>query len=286
MNKNTTFKIILLTGFILLLSQCKPPKEPNEKKFGIITFIKGDAFFVKGDKEEKLHNGDIIQPDSTIKTGKKSFLDITFNDHSIVRLKENTKVQLMEMALSKKGGHLTSLNINEGKIINVVSKVQEDGFYTVKSQTMVAGVRGTVFEVAIEGDTSVFVAEGNVEVQSNIGKKDTHNLKANNGVTIKQNQDTLFENEKKTKELLADSIDMKNHTISQEQVKMTSKLANVKSEEDLKKAFNKDIELIIMKDGRLLRGVVVSMAEGKLLVQTVKGSHFINEADVEKVELP
>ena len=279
---------VLLISAVAILPhiQCKPDSNIKEKKVGVITFIKGDAVKITGNTEEPLHHGDILQSDLVIKTKDKSMVDITFSDKSIVRLKEFTTLKLSLMAESKKGGQLTDLELNTGKIVNVVNKINEDGHYTVKAPTAIAGVRGTVFEVSADTETTVFVAEGEVEVNGLIGKEENHSLLKDRGVTIRGEKDYLFGEEKKTEELLKEAGEMKGNKtdISEETIKLTSKLANVKTEEELSKVFNKDIEIIIMKDGRTLRGVIVSMSEGKLLVQTIKGSHFINEAEVQKVK--
>jgi len=231
----------------------------------IVTYISGEAVKVLDQTEEAIHHGDILYSDVTIKIKENAILDLTFSDKSIVRLKEKATLKLSLMAETKKGGHIHRLDLSKGKILNMVSKIKEDGDYTVTAPTAIAGVRGTVFEVIADEETTVFVAEGNVQVDSLIGKKEKHSLLEKRGVTIRDEKDYLFGDPERAAALLLEAEEMKGNKkkISEETLKLTNQLADVKIEAELSKIFNKDIELIELSDGRTLRGVIVSMLKEK-----------------------
>ncbi|OXI03212.1 iron dicitrate transport regulator FecR, partial [Listeria monocytogenes] len=63
----------------------------------------------------------------------------------------------------------------------------------------------------------------------------------------------------------------------------TRNLKSAKTEAELSQMYDKNIEQIILKDGRELRGVVVSQKKGKLIIQTLKGSYILDEAVVETI---
>jgi len=277
---NRKLKLLLLATALLV--SCKG-ETIKEHKTAVVTFMKGTAMVTKASGKEALHFGDVIDDGATIQTDAASVVDLSFTDHSILRIKPSTTVSLKTMGETKDGGLVTELNINTGKIVNSVKKLQKDSSYKVVSPTMVAGVRGTAFEVEVADNATIFVAEGSVHVESKIASKEEHVLSADNGVTIKGDKDEIFHNQDKVKQILSEITEMEANSTKDVMAAMKA-LPKVANEEELKKIYNKDIEILVMKDGRELRGVTASMLDGKLVFQTLKGSHLIKEEDVLRVK--
>ena len=144
------FAVFFTALLIMSLFNCKQESNIKEKKVAVITYINGEAVRIVDSAEESLHNGDVLKSGTIIKTMAGAVVDVTFSDKSIVRLKENSSLTLSLMGITNKGGMVTDLELKKGIIMNVVSKIEHDGYYDVKAPTAIAGVRGTIFEVSAD----------------------------------------------------------------------------------------------------------------------------------------
>ncbi|XDD49944.1 FecR domain-containing protein [Leptospira sp. WS92.C1] len=249
-----------------------------------VVFVKGEALVMR-DVESKLHQGDLLNESDIILTKAGGAVDIGLTDSSVIRVKENTKLILKE--LRDNNGSQIRMNLAAGRILNVVEKERKGSNYYVETPSAVAAVRGTSFEVsASESESVVFVAAGAVEVTSlNVSKK-VYILEASKLVTVNQDGEVESVDLSKVNATLPDYKDMKKNlgTLDRELLSDVQNLKSAKTEEELSKIYDLNIEHIIMKDGRELRGVVVSQKRGKLVVQTLKGSYILNEEAVDKIK--
>ena len=105
---------------------------------------------------EKLGGGE------TIITGGGSFADISMGGRGYMRIQERSKVVLAPL---KKRPDDPDLDMENGGIIVIMSKLKKDDSYGVKTTTNVASVRGTMFQVAgDEAGSEVNVFSGTVLV--------------------------------------------------------------------------------------------------------------------------
>ncbi|MDD5212999.1 MAG: FecR domain-containing protein [Candidatus Gracilibacteria bacterium] len=123
--------------------------------------------------KEILKAGDIV---STI--GGESLGVIEWGDNSITRIGGNSKLEIKETDIR---GDLSSIKINfkliEGKSwSNVVSMFDSNSHFNEEFQDVIAGVRGTVFEVNLDNDY-VYVKDHQVEI-NNISKNEIKTLNA------------------------------------------------------------------------------------------------------------
>ncbi len=108
---------------------------------GTITYLEGniqiqrDGNILFADFGSNLYEGDIL------KTGMDSLLIVQLNSKGELKLRENT-VLILENISSN-----TSLLLNKGSVFSRVNKIV-NGSFSVKTPSMVAGVRGTEFFVA------------------------------------------------------------------------------------------------------------------------------------------
>ncbi len=95
-----------------------------------------------------------------IRTLKRSMAEINFNDKSILRINERTDLVIQESR------EMRNINLKEGAVWIQVAKGSKT---TVHTPTTTATARGTIFIVTVnaQGDTTVTVLEGTVDVQSN-----------------------------------------------------------------------------------------------------------------------
>jgi hypothetical protein len=140
-----------------------------------ISFMAGDVKVVKGGKtaaaqfQMELNTGDVI------KTGRGAFADISYDDGTVVKVKENSSVTIG----NKNEQGSDSVSVTSGTVSAKFAKLQKDSVRKVYTPTTVCAVRGTEFDVAVSesADSKVQMTEGSLEVLNPYGK-----------VAIKENQ--------------------------------------------------------------------------------------------------
>ncbi|EQA54467.1 sigma factor regulatory protein, FecR/PupR family [Leptospira kmetyi serovar Malaysia str. Bejo-Iso9] len=249
-----------------------------------VVFVKGEASVMR-EVETKLHQGDLLNESDIILTKAGGAVDIGLTDSSVIRVKENSRLILKE--LRENNGSQIRMNLAAGRLLNVVEKEKKGSNFYVETPSAVAAVRGTSFEVnASESESVVFVAEGAVEVTSLNASKKVYILEASKLVTVNKDGEVESVDLSKLNSTLPEYKDMKKNlgTLDSELLSDVQNLKTAKTEEELSKIYDLSIEHIIMKDGRELRGVVVSQKKGKLVVQTLKGSYILDEDAVDKIK--
>lgn len=272
-------------AFYYMRMQKEAPVAENLK--AIVVYVKGDAHVLKNDGRKSLYTGDILQGGDRVVTGKDTTVDITLTDHSIVRIRPHTALTISQVARTTENGERINLSIEKGSILNHIDKLTDKDSYRVISPTSVASVRGTTFELrSMERTSTIIVGDGVVHVRELHGDEQSFILEKEKQVTITEKRDEIREAPLAAREQSSEVSEMIRHAsnLGMDSRKQIKKLAEVNSESELKKVFNRDLELIQLKDGREMRGVIVSMEKGKLLVQTVEGSHLIEEENVQRVK--
>ena len=117
---------------------------------GNATIIRWETAFDLTEKEElPLETGDAIE------TRTKSQGMITWPDHSITRLSENTRIVISQMEVKENYDSIKiSMDLKRWKIwSNVVRTMLGDSYFETKlpKNNIVAGVRGTVYEINLDG---------------------------------------------------------------------------------------------------------------------------------------
>jgi hypothetical protein len=133
-----------------------------------ISFMAGDVKVTKGGKtsaaqfQMKLDSGDIL------KTGKGAFADVSYEDGSIIKVKENSSVIIG----NKSAQGSDSLSVTSGMVSAKFAKLQKDSACRVYTPTTVCAVRGTEFNVAVSesADSKVQLTEGNLDILNPYGK--------------------------------------------------------------------------------------------------------------------
>lgn len=276
--------LIAVSAALFTIFRQSAPEAPAVSHTGklkaVVVFLKGEASKVTADGSVALHSGDILGAGTKIITGPGSMVDLAFEGGAIVRLRESTDVVLATPADPGKGIYIEQSN---GKTLHLVKKLDAGAQHGSISPTAVASVRGTIYEFNVESDaTTVVVAEGMVEATGMKGKTETHIIEANREIRLSDNLDQP--SDRKSEGLVEEAAEMqRNADAFAEASSLTGELQEAKSEEDLKRIYQQEIELITLTDGRVLRGVVVAQSGGKLLVQTVQGSHFVDENSVKNI---
>ena len=128
-----------------------------------VEYIEGDVFLTHEGETEYADFGSPIFQDDLITTEADSLAVIRLSDGTALKIRENTIIRIAVLSDS------AAIDLHEGSFFSKVTK-QLVGRYTVKTPTVVAGVRGTEFFIAYgrtiddQADVWLCVDTGEVEV--------------------------------------------------------------------------------------------------------------------------
>lgn len=132
----------------------------------IVSYMEGAVSKSRDGKDWKpLSKGDALTEGDSIKTGAKSRLELTLFDGSKVRFSEGTNFKVDALMFKEEESSL-GIDVFFGKAWAKVSKGKKGSRFEVKTPNAVAGVRGTIYRIDVNNDTSslVRVYEGEVSV--------------------------------------------------------------------------------------------------------------------------
>ncbi|MGC9312231.1 MAG: PQQ-binding-like beta-propeller repeat protein [Sediminispirochaetaceae bacterium] len=141
------------------------PVEAPRYEQAIITFISGDVYIRNSDEWIYAEIGQLLESKDALKVAAGGYCEIQFGDRAVIRLEEDTELALNTIGLEP-GKARVGLELVQGSVISRVMKLSSDERYSVKTQSVVCGVRGTEFRVKqVQGaDTVLAVQEGTVAV--------------------------------------------------------------------------------------------------------------------------
>ena len=117
----------------------------------------------------KLRSGDKIS------TEEGSEAEIVLEDGSMLKMKDKSLLLIERMEKSKKPtiSVVNSFKVRTGKVLGCIRKMgSRDSKFTIGTPTAVAGIRGTVFGIYVEGDsTELDVLKGEVVIQGDTGEE-------------------------------------------------------------------------------------------------------------------
>ena len=132
---------------------------------GLISYYAGDVYVTVAGEERFAEIGEEVGAGAVVSTMESSTCEIQFGNAAVVRLQENTILQI-DSLLSKEGDRNIKLTDKQGSVLSKVEKLAKGEKFSVKTQSMVCGVRGTQFVVTEvpEKETVLSVKEGKVAV--------------------------------------------------------------------------------------------------------------------------
>lgn len=131
-----------------------------------VSYLEGTASKSSDGKDWKsISKGDLLKEGESVKTGTKSRLELTLPDGSKMRFSEGTNFKV-DALIFKEEERSLGIDVFFGKAWAKVSKGKKGSRFEVKTPNAVAGVRGTVYRVDVNNDTSslVRVYDGEVAV--------------------------------------------------------------------------------------------------------------------------
>lgn len=125
----------------------------GDEVIGFVKTVNGTAAVISNGKAVKAEPGTPLLMNSTLKTGSKSAMGITFKDNTVMSFGSNTEVVIDEFLYSPGKDQLAlSAKVNKGTmeyVSGVVAKLKPEAV-AVKTPTGTIGVRGTHFMVKVD----------------------------------------------------------------------------------------------------------------------------------------
>jgi len=153
--------VLLIVVAFVYLTMLSPPLVTAELVINSGTVqVKSGADWVPVKSGMQLKQGDVI------KTGTSSSAEIIFFESSVLRMDENTEIELKELVPTKDG---TKVVVREetGKIWNRIVRLSGIDVYTVETPVAIAKVRGTAFSVhASDTSTDVLLVQGSLDLSA------------------------------------------------------------------------------------------------------------------------
>lgn len=160
MKINISFIIILL----LTIPQFNCKKEQKEISKLTVQSAIGNVIIKSANSERVPVIGEEIKQGDRIITSKRSIIDIQYRTNGVLRINENSNVEIA-LLLSSNGVEHSKLNMPEGKIFVTISKLTKDSKFEVSTNTTVAAIRGTSFRVtAGKKESKIDVLAGKIKV--------------------------------------------------------------------------------------------------------------------------
>jgi hypothetical protein len=126
---------------------------------GTVTFVDGEATRLAGGRAERLGPGSAVFQGDVVETARRTRVELTLADRSVLRLGPLSRVELDAAAFGKgSGDRQVSARLRVGNVWATVTRsLGGEARFEVRTENAVAGVRGTTFRVDASTDRSVVV---------------------------------------------------------------------------------------------------------------------------------
>jgi hypothetical protein len=157
----------IFTGFFFIILSAMVSQAVYGESVGKFTKVEGRVDITRaGSQAEEVNSGTLVYEKDIVRSKSNSKAEILFTDGNILRLAQNTRVEISEY-INASGRRSTVLNLFRGKIQNRVKKLLGSVFgndgnrYEVHTPTAVCGVRGTDFFMYYQkGESGATFKEG------------------------------------------------------------------------------------------------------------------------------
>jgi hypothetical protein len=159
--------VVLVLSSLFLVTETTVAQERIvlEKLAGTVQYKSDSWFFFASDWKELSGNKELKEGD-LIKTNSQGQAQLTFGNQARVLIKGNSKLKVVK---NKQNLELTKVKLSLGEVlVKFINNVNSKQQFEVETPSAVAGVRGTLFKVAVNEnqETTVAVDEGEVAVSS------------------------------------------------------------------------------------------------------------------------
>lgn len=157
-----------------------------ETEVGLVTHLSGPLFARKADGTMRvLSINSAVEQGDTLVTEKKTYAKIKFTDNSEINMRPGTQLKVSEYNFDQAKPTMDKAvyNLVKGGMraaTGLIGKRGDQDSYKLMTETAVAGIRGTIYEVRICEDNCgsipngfyLFVLEGIMNVSNRVGSQD------------------------------------------------------------------------------------------------------------------
>ena len=146
-------------------------------EIGTAVLIKNEVVATLGDNKRDLREGVRVHRTEYLQTGDSAQAELKLDDQTKLALGPNAGLKLDEFVIGKSGG-VTTIGVNFVKgTFRFITGAQKKDAYVIEKPSATIGVRGTVFDVYVDGsgDTLVLLHQGEVNICSKTKSCRRHN---------------------------------------------------------------------------------------------------------------
>jgi hypothetical protein len=151
--------------------------EPDTPEIGTAITIKRDVLATLGDDKRELREGARVRRSEYLETGPESRAELKLDDDTKLALGPNAGLRLDDFVIGKSDG-VTTIGVNFLKgTFRFITGSEKKEAYRIETPSATIGVRGTVFDVYVDGkgETLVLLHEGEVDICSRTRNCQRHN---------------------------------------------------------------------------------------------------------------
>lgn len=140
--------------------------QETAQEVGTAVVIKRQVLATLGDDKRDLREGGRVHRNELLETGDQAQAELRLDDQTKLALGPNAGLKLDEFVIGKAGG-VTTIGVNFVKgTFRFITGSQKKGAYKIETPSATIGVRGTVFDVYVDGsgDTLVLLHHGAVDI--------------------------------------------------------------------------------------------------------------------------
>ena len=137
----------------------------------LVVYSVGPTYIVRDGRESRASAGKILTAQDGARTGKGGTMDLQTRNGSIIRLKPETSIRV-DLLAGRDGGP-RKIHLQKGAVFASTRKISRRNSFIVTTPTAIAGVRGTVFSVRVNGrgrNPDIRVLEGKIAMGPNLGR--------------------------------------------------------------------------------------------------------------------
>ncbi|MCP4148709.1 MAG: hypothetical protein GY757_13260 [bacterium] len=197
--KHYLILLLLVTGFIFLPAGLNA----QETAYAHISYVEADSKVIRADNttENVVVNLPVVPGDKII-TGEKSRCELQFDNGTVMRLGNNTQLQVTTILADSLTTHwkITTLHLQKGKIYTLNKSYNREKFQVITPNAAVKLKKNAIAVITVtpEGETDVFSKKGKFRVL--LGKDSkalkTRTVTSGKGYTVTKNH-TFTANAKK-----------------------------------------------------------------------------------------
>ena len=139
--------------------------QKTSAEIGNIQVFEGNAEIIGGGKTSDAKTGQGVKVKDSIKVSSRSKVSIVLKDSSVIRLDENTEVEVGELTYQGQKIKDATFKLITGRLWSRVAPLEQNGNFEVETPTIVASIRGTSFNTTyLKEITGVYVDRKKVDV--------------------------------------------------------------------------------------------------------------------------